>query len=307
MSPRILRSILYLVTLFLAPAAFAQHAVALSCIASVTPVVQYNLYREGIKIAGPLSTCQAIDSIVTNGATYHYTMRAVDSTGLESLDSNLVTAVIPQTSPPPPTSVPSTLIIPSSNFTFSVQSGSPDPAAQSFTVGDSTPSGVHVPFMIGTDQTWLWATPDSFSTNATIAINIKAAGLTAGTYIGNVFVSASDYTFNGATYTFTNSPVNIPVTLTVTAPPPPPPPTVTLTSIGFMATAPLKVGAKVQLTALANYSNGTQSNITPLVTWTSSSTARLSISTTGLATVKTAGLVTISVSLTGKTQVTTVK
>lgn len=64
----------------------------------------YNFYRVGVLLnTSPLPSCDYVDSTVKDGTTYTYTARGVDATGTESADSNVVTAVIPATVPPPPT------------------------------------------------------------------------------------------------------------------------------------------------------------------------------------------------------------
>ncbi|MGA9246845.1 MAG: choice-of-anchor D domain-containing protein [Candidatus Acidiferrales bacterium] len=79
------------------------HTVALAWTASTSTVSGYNVYR-GTTPNGPyptklnpslVTTEQFTDSNVTSGITYYYVVTAVDSSNVESVDSNQATAVIP--------------------------------------------------------------------------------------------------------------------------------------------------------------------------------------------------------------------
>ena len=79
------------------------HTVALTWTASVsTDVIGYNIYR-GTTTGGPYSILDSApvaadsynDSAVQSGQTYFYIVRAIDNTGLESLNSTEVQAIIP--------------------------------------------------------------------------------------------------------------------------------------------------------------------------------------------------------------------
>jgi hypothetical protein len=79
------------------------HSVALSWTASTSSVNGYNVYR-GTTSSGPYSTklnnslvtsVGYSDSTVTGGTTYYYVVTAVDSSDVESVDSNQATAIIP--------------------------------------------------------------------------------------------------------------------------------------------------------------------------------------------------------------------
>jgi Abnormal spindle-like microcephaly-assoc'd, ASPM-SPD-2-Hydin len=82
--------------------ASASHSVSLAWQASTSAVVGYNVYR-GTQSGGPYQTVNSslvpatdyTDSSVAAGATYYYVLTSVDSEGLESVQSNQVTAVIP--------------------------------------------------------------------------------------------------------------------------------------------------------------------------------------------------------------------
>jgi Abnormal spindle-like microcephaly-assoc'd, ASPM-SPD-2-Hydin/Protein of unknown function (DUF1573) len=80
----------------------SQHSVALSWDASSGSVVGYYVYRSG-KPSGPYarlnssptSTTNYSDSSVSGGQTYYYVVTAVNSSNIESTDSNVATATIP--------------------------------------------------------------------------------------------------------------------------------------------------------------------------------------------------------------------
>jgi hypothetical protein len=79
-----------------------QHSVDLSWTASTSIVAGYNVYRATTSGSGYVKLNSALvggllytDSNVTSGTTYFYVTTAVDSTGLESVNSNEVAAPIP--------------------------------------------------------------------------------------------------------------------------------------------------------------------------------------------------------------------
>jgi fibronectin type 3 domain-containing protein len=79
------------------------HTVALSWTASSSSVSGYNVYRGTTsngpyptKLNGSLVTAAGYaDSTVADGTTYYYVVTAVDSSDVESVDSNQATAIIP--------------------------------------------------------------------------------------------------------------------------------------------------------------------------------------------------------------------
>jgi fibronectin type 3 domain-containing protein len=79
------------------------HNVTLTWGASVSAVSGYNIYR-GTASGGPYTTklntsliaaLQFSDTTVASGQTYYYVVTAVNSSGVESADSNQTVAVIP--------------------------------------------------------------------------------------------------------------------------------------------------------------------------------------------------------------------
>jgi glucose/arabinose dehydrogenase len=96
------------------------------------------------------------------------------------------------------------------SLTFSGEAGAASPAAK--TVAVSNTGGGTLNFTTSDDAPWLSVTPASGSAPRDLSVAVDTSGLAAGTYTGNVTVTAS-----GAA----GSPKTIPVTLTVTAPVPP--------------------------------------------------------------------------------------
>ena len=91
------------------------------------------------------------------------------------------------------------------SLSFSGVAGGTNPAAASLSITNT--GGGTLSFTSVSNQTWLTAAPASGTAPATETIGVTISGLTAGTYTGQVTISAA-----GAT----GSPAAIPVTLTVT-------------------------------------------------------------------------------------------
>jgi hypothetical protein len=78
------------------------HSVTLNWTASTSTVSGYNVYRSSVS-GGPYTkvnpsldtTTQYVDSTVVAGQTYYYVVTSVDSSNVESTDSNQVSATIP--------------------------------------------------------------------------------------------------------------------------------------------------------------------------------------------------------------------
>jgi hypothetical protein len=78
------------------------HSVTLNWSASASTVTGYNVYRSTVNGSGyikltssPVTALSYKDLTVHSGTTYFYVTTAVDSSGLESKDSNQATATIP--------------------------------------------------------------------------------------------------------------------------------------------------------------------------------------------------------------------
>ena len=83
--------------------AITPHSVALSWTASTSTVSGYNVYR-GTTSNGPYPTkvntslvtlVDYTDTTVASGTTYYYVVTSVDSSNVESVDSNQAAAIIP--------------------------------------------------------------------------------------------------------------------------------------------------------------------------------------------------------------------
>ena len=83
------------------------HSVTIQWKASTSPVAGYNVYREArpkgpVKLnAKPVPDTQYVDQYVETGVTYTYYITSVNSKGLESRPSELVSVTVPTTSTPP--------------------------------------------------------------------------------------------------------------------------------------------------------------------------------------------------------------
>lgn len=98
-------------------------------------------------------------------------------------------------------------------------------ASQTLTVDDTSPFGALFT-VANNSNTWLsvnFINPKT-SSSPNVTVSVNSTGLVAGTYNAVLTVSVYDQVGpNGsATYTWTNSPILVPVTLTLSAPPPPP-------------------------------------------------------------------------------------
>lgn len=97
-------------------------------------------------------------------------------------------------------------------LSFGGTAGASSPGAQSISISNT--GGGTLSWTVSDDQNWLSASPASGSGNGSVSVAVNTSGLAAGTYSGNVTVTAS-----GAT----NSPQNVKVTLTLSAPAAPSP------------------------------------------------------------------------------------
>ena len=102
---------------------------------------------------------------------------------------------------------PPALSVTPANLAFAVVEGGAAPGAKSLSVANT--GGSTLSFTTSDDAAWLSASPASGTAPATITVSVNPAGLTRGTYSGNVRVDSG-----GAS----GSPATIPVTLTVSPP-----------------------------------------------------------------------------------------
>lgn len=221
-------------------------SVKLTWAASVTPNVSgYNVLRSTVS-GGPYAQVGSVagnvltftDNTVLSNTTYFYVVRAQIS-GVESANSNQVTAAIPVvvTPPPPPPPPP-----PVTSFTgnvngnltpaplvFSATQGST--AAQSKTVifDDISPNAQ--PFTVTCSQPWCKVTADKLTTKATLTITINPTGLTTSTSAAVSIVAPALANATAA------NPLKVTVNLTLagTPPPPQPPPVVPAVQLSCVA------------------------------------------------------------------------
>ena len=235
--------------------------------------------------SGPISGSSSVSvSVNTTGLaanTYTGTI-TISATGATSQVVN-VTLTVTQ---PVVTAAPSSL-----NFAFLI--GGTAPAAQPVTIGGTSALTFNAVAATTSGGSWLSVTPGSgpISGSSSVSVSVNTTGLAANTYTGTITISAT-----GATSQVVN------VTLTVTQP------TVTAapTSLNFAftmggtapAAQPLAIGGTAGLTftaAAATVSGGAWLAVTPgSGPISGSSSASVSVNTTGLAANTYTGTVTIS-------------
>jgi outer membrane protein assembly factor BamB len=113
------------------------------------------------------------------------------------------------TDPPPPA-----LQVTPTTLSFTATTGGADPASKTTAISNGGSGTLSFTTSTGA-AAWLAATPASGNAPATVTVSPHISGLSAGTYDGNVTITAA-----GAT----GSPATVAVHLTVTDPTPPPPP-----------------------------------------------------------------------------------
>src|ERR1019366_4346187 len=175
------------------------HSVVLSATQPVQPVgetvTSTRVYKNGALFAtvAASATPSYTDAAVVAGSSYTYYMTNVDSMAIESIPSNVITAIIPVTPPPPPPPLPPTVypynLGSSTNaLSFKWAVGNATPLPQSVTTWDSSPcpppNGVptcHWPVTATTDKPWLVVVPSSGTTSFITSISINTSSLSAGT------------------------------------------------------------------------------------------------------------------------------
>lgn len=198
------KNLIVLLVLTATSANAQSHTVTVSCTPSTSNVAGYNFYRSGIKLnTSVIGPCSYVDKNPDDGQTYSYIARSVDASGMESVDSNVATAVIPGTSPPPP----------------------PQPPPSGPQVGDRikviSTANIRAT-AVNNGFGMLYATePTNALGTVTIVTNAAVPGVTA-TWTQVHFDSCVSAIPNCTGYMGSN---NMTV---VTTPPPPPPPTLTL-------------------------------------------------------------------------------
>lgn len=190
---------------------------------------------------------------------------------------------------------PPTIGMSPSSLSFTAQQGGGNPAAQTLNISNT--GGGTLSWSATPDTTWLAASPSSATGNGAVSVSVTTGILTAGSYTGNITLSAT-----GA------SSRTVPVTFTVTAAP-----SISLspTSLTYTATqgGSNPANQTVTLTNTGGIANWIVSDTASWLSVTppsgsSSSTLTAAVNTTGL----TAGTYngTITVSATGATSRTVV-
>ena len=163
-------------------------------------VTGYDTFRDGAPQGSNVSGTSYTYTGLTCGMTYTGTVRARDAAGnlsAQSAGKSLTTAACPQ--PPVLTTSPSSL-------SFSATAGGANPATQSIAVSNTGAGTLN--WTVTDDQPWLTESPTSGTNAGTIVVTAATGTLAAGTYTGNVTVTAT-----GAS----GSPKTIPVTFAVSA------------------------------------------------------------------------------------------
>ncbi len=170
----------------------------------------------------------------------------------------------------------------STDTTKSVTSVVVSPATASIAVGAKQQFAATADYSDGSTAD-VTSTATWTSSNAAVA-SIASSGLATGIAAGSTTVTAQLNGIGGSAQ----------ITLT------PPVFVKTLPSIVLSpATVSVAVGAKQQLAALGNYSDGSAADVTPTVSWTSSASSVVTVSSSGLATGVAAGTATVTATFNG--------
>jgi glucose/arabinose dehydrogenase len=150
--------------------------------------------------SAPKDLTVAVDTTGLAAGTYTATI-TVDGGGVSGSPRTIpVTLTVNPPTPP-------VLAITPSSLTFAATVGGAAPPSQPVTVSNT--GGGTLSFTTSDDQSWLAASPASGSAPGTVDVSVNPTGLAAGTYTGNVTITAA-----GAT----GSPKTVAVTFTVTPP-----------------------------------------------------------------------------------------
>jgi len=198
----------------------------------------------------PGAVSVAVNTSGLTANTYHGTI-TIAASGVPSQTVNVTLTV---SNEPAITASPSSL-------SFSYAIGSTAPAVQSVNIGGIA----GLAFTATAGASWLGVTPGSGTMPSSISVSVNPATLTAGTYHGNVTITAAGTS---------NSPFSIPVTLTITGVAP----TITLSpsSLSFSALT----GASAPASQTVNVSSSAASSLSLGILGGSWLTASLSASTT---------------------------
>ena len=165
-----------------------------SVTATGTAPLSYQWQKNGTAVSGATSSTYTTPATTTSGSGTQFTVTVSNSAG--SATSNAATLTV--------TSY--VLTATPSSFSLSAQAGGAV-LTQTVSINDTTPGPL--PFTLSTDKSWITLSATSGTTQSggtPMQFSVNPSGLAAGTYSGNIFVTASGVT---------NSPLAIPVTLAV--------------------------------------------------------------------------------------------
>jgi len=160
-----------------------------------------NFTAEEVHRIGTTSSTTYTDSSVSYGKAYFYKVKAVNSNSVAGPASDEI-MVLPTT-----TAVP-VLYVNKKTLAFKVCEGGSSPWPEQVNVTNLGAVGTTITWQASDSQAWLHVSPASGTGNATLNISINPAGLTAGTYTGQMTVTDPNAF---------NSPQVVSITLTVSA------------------------------------------------------------------------------------------
>lgn len=146
------------------------------------------------------------DVTVTQGQSYSYALINVDTNGMLSSPTMIVSATVP-----PDASPQYQFSVSPASLGFSGTVGGVNPGPLTISVGDTGPSGYHVPITVQSDASWLTVVSNSPQTAATLTVAANLSGLNATPPVGHIIITGG----------VTNSPFSVPVTFALAQPPPP--------------------------------------------------------------------------------------
>ncbi len=122
------------------------------------------------------------------------TARATDANGVSTTSAGLPLIVSNGVANPNPI-----LVVNSSTLNFSATAGGSNPQSQSILISNG--GGGTLSWSAGTDQNWLSISPSSGTGAANPNLSVNINGLTAGSYVGHVTITATGATGSPATVT----------------------------------------------------------------------------------------------------------